>query len=707
MMAFSAGAQTYPDTLWAPVIFYDYKADGSNPAFEQDACNKGLMPGLVSDTIGPNDKPVINPAYAGNYPASCRNSIGDWFYPSGNAGRSTTAQWVYNPADTSWGWNGLVPYLGRPNEWVASDFNPSYAMANIVMCDSLPFRLVNGVQGVFQYQNLQFFILDNKGFGNQPAGYYMNHNYSYAMEMHKRFIYQPGLQTFNFSGDDDVWVFINGKLVMDLGGVHGSEAGSFNLDNLATSLGLKADSTYPFDLFYCERHTEASTIQITTSLFCIGAPPLVNIAPPDTAVDAGGSVAFHAAATGTSTITYAWTKLGSTASLGSAATLALTNLQAADSGYYVCTAANTWGTAADTAILHVRGLAPTLIPVFSPTYNRIPVFRWHPVGGAQTYTIQVDTIISFAQPIASLSTSDTFYLPQANLPVDRIYWRAKTSNSRYSAIDSFSIIDSRIPILIHHESPTNEVRPTLRWHPVTGVGNYTVEISSNANFSSPLFSVSGSDTFFQPGANLPISNIYWHVRSNLLSTWSETDQFLIIVDTIPFLIRYNGAEIANKRPVFAWHPVTGVATYRFEIADNRLFTGSIALLNSDTTFVPLADLAYGMWFWRASSEKNYALYSPYDSVSIMPPAGIRSLSSCGGQPMFGVSINGQGCRMSVSLPGSGGAMTLFDVKGNVVAAGEIAKGKPFVRTITVPRGVYFARLTTPGMEKIMKTIVAP
>ena len=71
----------------------------------------------------------------------------------------------------------------------------------------------------------------------------------------------PGM-SLTFSGCDDLFLFINRELVLDLGGVHDGLSGSIDLD----TLNLLAGHSYDFDLFYAGRKTDLSSFKITTSI---------------------------------------------------------------------------------------------------------------------------------------------------------------------------------------------------------------------------------------------------------------------------------------------------------------------------------------------------------------------------------------------------------------------------------------------------------
>jgi len=248
--------QQLPDTLWLPAILYDFHADGSNPEFEVSDMNVGLVTGMVeedameyknenADYFGLNS--IAKPVLGGDPFFS--NYVHKWFRP-------------WQPGDFT------KPRYNSPMGTLAAveTVNHDTAFVNKVFKDSLPF--VHLGNGVYQFSRTgsgesQFFWLDGKGYGNEPVGW--DHNFAFTMELHHEFTYESGL-TFDFNGDDDVWVFVNGHLAMDLGGRHAALSGSFNVDDIAAQAGMEVGKKYMFDFFYAERHTGASTIKITTNI---------------------------------------------------------------------------------------------------------------------------------------------------------------------------------------------------------------------------------------------------------------------------------------------------------------------------------------------------------------------------------------------------------------------------------------------------------
>jgi fibro-slime domain-containing protein len=190
----------------------DFRID--HPDFESDQI--GIDLGIVGETLGADGKPV----YAGaptTPTTSGKESFDQWFrdVPGINQSTALTVELTAAAEDSS----------------------------------------------VYSFDAPEFFPIDGQLFGNEGNA----HNYHFTLEMQVDFRYVGG-ETFTFRGDDDVFAFINGRLAIDIGGVHSSETRTVDLDTIADAFGLAPGTVYPLALFFAERHTSGSSFHVTTTI---------------------------------------------------------------------------------------------------------------------------------------------------------------------------------------------------------------------------------------------------------------------------------------------------------------------------------------------------------------------------------------------------------------------------------------------------------
>lgn len=193
------------------VRFRDFQ--DSHPDFEDGI---GSLTGLVQTELDAEGLPVYAPAG----PTSV------------TSGKEAFDQWYRDVAGVNMGQDGTLPLTQEGGRWV--------------------------------YDSTAFFPVDGQGFGNEGR----DHNFHFTSEIHASFVYS-GHEVFTFRGDDDVWVFVNKRLAVDLGGVHAAASATIDFDAQAASLGISPGNRYSLDIFHAERHTSGSNFRVETTIECL------------------------------------------------------------------------------------------------------------------------------------------------------------------------------------------------------------------------------------------------------------------------------------------------------------------------------------------------------------------------------------------------------------------------------------------------------
>jgi len=217
---------------------FNSKESTVNPHADfEEFTGEGITKGLVMPNLGADGSPVYaSPQPPGSPQLTSADNFKLWYSTAHPANATIQLDLDAPPVTAS-----LV-------KTVLADGSTEYASTSFFPIDGMGTQALDKPWGENK---------DAAGVGNVAP----LHNYHFTFELNTKFIYKKG-QVFSFFGDDDVWVFIDKKLAVDVGGLHSQEMGSVMLD----TLGLVENSEYDLNVFHAERRTTTSNFKATTNI---------------------------------------------------------------------------------------------------------------------------------------------------------------------------------------------------------------------------------------------------------------------------------------------------------------------------------------------------------------------------------------------------------------------------------------------------------
>ncbi len=248
-----------PATIELTALVLDFKqmnVEGGHPDFEH--WKNPATAGTVASVLGSDRKPVFGGG---------KKITKEWKDAQGRPIAKSVYENFPLPGDKKGATDNEapIPFTG------AAQFNKWYNdVPGVNVSTGVTLKLKRQADGSYLFDDKLdpvygplggYFPIDNQLFGNSQAN--AAHNYHFTTEIHATFTYDADAsQVFQFTGDDDVWVFINDQLVIDLGGMHSAKMQYLEL----ARLNLVDGKTYTLDIFHAERHTNASNFRFQTNL---------------------------------------------------------------------------------------------------------------------------------------------------------------------------------------------------------------------------------------------------------------------------------------------------------------------------------------------------------------------------------------------------------------------------------------------------------
>lgn len=350
------------------------------------------------------------------------------------------------------------------------------------------------------------------------------------------------------------------------------------------------------------------------------------------------------------------------------------------------------------------------------------LFKWSSANAADYYVWELSADAGFTKPIVSRETGIAEFNSslQSNIKENTTYyWRVKSlkANAPVAVSEVRSFKGTKFKIISPADAAENvSMTPEISWANIGEGATYTLEISTNANFSAILYTSDVQTTFaIVPAGVLSTSTTYYaRVKATLgaMQAISErirftTEEVLIPVPTLVSPV--DGAIIAGNKIELIWKPQDSKG-FRAELSQNATFPTRGTSLQSVDPFVYSAvfdGLNAGTYYLRVRAKNSEGLTdpSPYitvylDSQTAIPD--VYALESC-----YNYCDAAGNCYIVINnVKSSSASIGIYSITGLLLDKQTYSliggKNTLLLDMTRYAKGFYLVKVNTGSIEKTIK-----